>query len=110
MAVGLSGLCLAHCVLTIVLVSTLSVAGTVLTDPSVHELGLTVAVALAAVALGQGFAAHRAVRPALVGIGGLMLMAAGLVVPHGLLEVVATIAGVLVLAGAHLMNARLRSR
>ena len=45
----------------------------------------------------------------MVGLAGLMLMACGLVVPHGWAEVAATVAGVSVLAVAHLMNARARA-
>ena len=108
-AVGLSGLCIVHCVLSVVLVSMLSTAGTFLTDPSFHEVGLAGAVMLGAVALGQGYAAHRAVRPAIVGVVGLALMTTGLIVEHGWPEVAVTIAGVVVLAVAHLMNARART-
>ena len=109
MAVGLSGLCVLHCVLSVVLVAALSGFGTFLTDPMIHRLGLAGAVVLGSVALGQGYLMHRAKRPAQVGLVGLMLMALGLVVPHGWAEVAATVAGVSVLAIAHLMNARARA-
>ena len=109
MAVGLSGLCVLHCVLSVLLVAALSLSSSFLADPRIHEYGLIGAVMLAAIALGQGYARHRAVRPALVGLGGLALMTAGLFAPHGWLEVVITIAGVSVLALAHLMNSRARA-
>jgi hypothetical protein len=109
MAVGLSGLCIIHCVLSVVFVALLSGAGTFLTNPIIHRVGLFGAVLLAAFALGQGYLAHRATRPALVGVVGLGLMTAGLFAPHGWTEVAATVAGVIVLATAHLMNARARA-
>ncbi len=108
-AVGLSGLCVVHCVASIVVVSVLSTAGTFLTSPAIHEIGLAGAVMLGALALWQGYSVHRQRRPAMIGLVGLALMTCGLFVPHGWAEVVATIAGVSVLAGAHLMNARARA-
>lgn len=105
-AVGLSGLCVLHCVASVVLVSALSVLGDALGDPLIHRVGLAAAMLLAAVALGQGYRAHRAAAPALVGMAGVALMALGLVVSHGLAEVAATVAGVSLLAAAHLLNTR----
>ena len=109
MAVGLSGLCVLHCVLSVVLVSAISVAGDALGNPVIHRVGLFAALVLAAVALGQGYLAHRAVAPALVGLGGVVLMASGLMVGHGMAEVALTIAGVVVLAAAHLLNGRVKT-
>jgi hypothetical protein len=109
LAIGLSGICLVHCVLSVLLVATLSGSATLFTDPAIHRLGLGAAVVLAAIALGYGYAEHRATRPALVGLAGLAAMAAGLFAPHGWLEVVLTVGGVSVLAIAHLMNARSRA-
>ena len=109
LAVGLSGLCVLHCVLGVVLVSTLSLGGAFFADPHIHEFGLMGAVALGAVALGQGYLAHRAIVPACIGAGGLLLMTLGLLVPHGWGEVVLTIAGVCVLALGHVMNVRARA-
>jgi hypothetical protein len=109
MAVGLSGLCVIHCILSVIFVAVLSGAGTLLTDPIIHRIGLLGAVVLAALALGQGYMKHRAVRPALLGLTGLGLMIAGLFAPHGWVEVAATVAGVSILAAAHLMNARARA-
>ena len=109
MAVGLSGLCILHCVLSVVLVAALSGVGTLFTDPLFHRLGLMGAVVLAALALGQGYARHRARGPLVIGLAGLSLMSAGLVAPHGWVEVALTVGGVTVLAVAHLMNARLRA-
>lgn len=109
MAVGLSGLCVLHCVLSVLLVAALSGGATFFTDPLIHRIGLGGAVVLAAVALGYGYAEHRATRPALIGLGGLAAMTAGLFAPHGWPEIALTVGGVSVLAVAHLMNARLKA-
>ena len=105
-AVGLSGACLVHCVVSLLLVATLTGAGAWFTAPIIHRLGLALALLLGMVALGQGYLAHRALRPALIGAAGIALMALGLVVPHGLPEVCATVAGVSLLALGHLLNSR----
>ena len=106
MAVGLSGLCLVHCVASVVLVSGLAMVGDVLGDPLIHRAGLAGATLLACVALAQGYRAHRAVGPAMLGLCGIALMAFGLVAAHGVAEVAATVIGVTVLAAAHLLNRR----
>lgn len=108
MAIGLSAMCIVHCVLSVVLVALLSSA-TFLTDPIVHRVGLVGAVLLAAVALRQGYISHRARRPAIVGLVGLALMTFALFLPHGWAEAAATVSGVSILALAHLMNVRTRA-
>lgn len=105
LAIGLSGMCVVHCVLSVVLVAVLS-GTTFLTDPIVHRVGLVGAVLLAAVALRQGYVSHGARRPTVIGLAGLTLMTSALFLPHGWIEVVATVTGVSILAVAHLMNAR----
>lgn len=109
MAVGLSGLCVVHCLLSVAFVALLSGAGTFLTNPLIHRFGLFGAIVLAAFALGQGYRSHRALRPALIGVTGIAVMTLGLIAPHGWGEVAATVVGVCVLATAHLMNARARA-
>ena len=106
LAVSLSGLCLVHCVLSLILVPVLAGAAEVLGNPIIHEGGLMLAMLLGALALGQGYLRHRARRPALLGLVGLALMMRALDVPHGGWEAVLTIVGVSVLAVAHLLNAR----
>lgn len=108
LAIGLSAMCIVHCVLSVALVALLSSA-TFLTDPIVHRTGLVGAVLLAAVALRQGYIAHRARGPAIVGLVGLSLMTGALFMPHGWTEAAATIVGVSILAFAHLMNVRSRA-
>ncbi|MDB5737112.1 MAG: hypothetical protein JWO65_780 [Sphingomonas bacterium] len=104
-AIGLSSLCLVHCIATVALTATLASAGAALANPAWHEIGFTFAILLGAVALGRGYAVHRHIRPLLVGVAGLGLMALGLILPHGGPEIATTMAGVLLLAAAHRLNA-----
>lgn len=105
-AIGLSGLCVVHCLATVALTATLASAGAALADPAWHEAGFLLAIAIGAVALGRGFRLHRERLPLALGGGGLALMASGLFVPHGGAEIGATVAGVTLLAFAHRLNAR----
>ena len=57
-AMGLSGLCLVHCVGTTVLLALLSAAGGVLGAPIIHEVGLSLAMVMGAIALGRGILEH----------------------------------------------------
>lgn len=105
-AIGLSGICLVHCLASAVVLTLLASAGGLLLHPLVHEIGLALAIVLAAVALGRGWLQHRAVRPALVGLAGLGLMAGALTVHHGLGETALTIVGVGLVALGHHLNRR----
>ncbi len=102
----LSGLCLLHCVLGIVIVSALGLGGGALLAPQVHRIGLALAVTIGVVALGTGFLRHGRSAPMALGALGLALMAAALATGHGLGEAVLTIGGVSLLAAAHLWNLR----
>src|SRR3546814_5417497 len=66
-AMTLSGLCLVHCLAGIVLFSTFTVLGDVLVSPLVHEIGLGIAIVLAAWALGRGYLRHHRLFPAAMG-------------------------------------------
>jgi hypothetical protein len=105
-AIALSGLCLAHCVATVIVVSVLATAGGALLHPLIHEMGLVLAIVLAAIGLGRGAIAHRQPLPALVGIAGLSAMAGGLMVEHGPKELALTVVGVGLVALAHTLNRR----
>ena len=105
-AIGLSGLCLAHCIGTAFVVVLLASAGGILLHPVIHEIGLACAIALAALGLGRGFIAHRYFLPASIGGAGLATMAGALMVPHGGTEIVFTIIGVSLVALAHHLNGR----
>ena len=103
-AMGLSGLCVVHCVATTVLLALVASAGGMLGQPIIHEVGLTLAMIIGAVALGRGVVEHGFILPAAVGSVGLAIMAAALTLPHDGSEAAATICGVLVLALGHRLN------
>jgi uncharacterized membrane protein len=105
-AIGLSGLCLAHCVGTAVLVALLSSAGGMLLHPAIHEIGLSIAMLFGAIALGQGVLRHGYAVPAWVGSLGLGVMAGALTMEHGETETIYTIIGVLIVALGHDLNRR----
>lgn len=102
----LSGLCALHCLLSIVLVSVLGLGGQALLAPEIHEIGLALAIAIGAVTIGIGVLRHGRLSPLLIGAVGLALMALALTVPHGAEEALLTIAGVALVAAAHIRNLR----
>lgn len=106
-AIGLSALCAVHCVATILLLGALSSLGHFFADPIIHEVGLALAVVVGALALGAGMRRHRSFGPMVIGGAGLLVMAAALFVPHGASESVLTVIGVVLVAGAHLLNMRM---
>jgi hypothetical protein len=106
MGIVLSGLCAVHCLLGLVLVSLLGLGGEALLDPSIHRIGLSLAVAVGALTLGLGALRHGQLAPLAIGAGGLALMTAGLLVQHGPAEALLTIAGVALVATAHILNLR----
>jgi hypothetical protein len=104
LAMGLSGLCLVHCLATAVLLGLLSAAGGVLGAPIIHEVGLTLAMILGAIALGRGIMEHGFMMPSAVGGLGLGVMAGALSLPHDGTEAAYTVVGVMVLALGHRLN------
>ena len=111
-AIGLSGLCVIHCIGTSVLLALMSAAGGALLHPAIHEVGLSLAIVLGGVALGRGVLEHGYMIPAAVGAFGLGMMAGALALPHegthALLggEALWTVLGVGVLAFGHDLNYR----
>ncbi|HYI64003.1 MAG TPA: MerC domain-containing protein [Allosphingosinicella sp.] len=105
-AIGLSGLCLVHCIATAVLVMMLASAGGLLVDPRIHEVGLMLAMLLGAIGLGRGAMIHGFMLPVAIGGLGLGTMAGSLTLGHGLEEVFYSVFGVLVLALGHDLNRR----
>jgi hypothetical protein len=103
-AMGLSGLCLVHCIGTAVLLGLLASAGGLLGRPIIHEVGLTLAMIIGAFALGRGVREHGFVLPAMVGVTGLSIMAYALTLPEGAHEPLYTVAGVMILALGHRLN------
>ncbi len=102
----LSGLCALHCVAGLVLVSVLGLGGGVLLAPSIHRVGLALAIGVGAVTIGLGVRRHGKMAPLALGATGLALMGAGLFAPHGAGEAALTIAGVALVAAAHVLNLR----
>lgn len=110
LAIGLSGLCAVHCLATAVLVALAASAGGLLLSPVIHEVGLTVAIGLGAVALGRGIFQHGYMMPAAVGALGLGVMAGAISLPHdGSGETLFTLIGVGLLALGHDLNRRAAS-
>jgi hypothetical protein len=105
-AIGLSGLCLVHCLASAVFVAVLASAGGILLSPVIHEVGLLVAIGLGVLALGRGILEHGFMMPAAVGGLGLGVMAGALSLPHDGAEMMYTIVGVAILALGHDLNRR----
>ena len=103
-AIGLSGLCMVHCLASAVVIGLLASASGILGAPWIHEVGLAVAMALGAVALGRGVLIHGFLLPWAVGWLGLGVMAGALTMPHDGSEAVFTIVGVALLALGHQLN------
>ncbi|MGZ2411677.1 MerC mercury resistance protein [Sphingomonas sp. F9_3S_D5_B_2] len=103
-AMGLSGLCLVHCVGTAVLVGVLASASGFLGRPIIHEVGLALAMILGTIALGRGLLDHGFLLPSSVGSLGLGVMAGALSLPEGGHEAIYTVVGVMILALGHRLN------
>ncbi len=106
LAIGLSGLCMIHCVASVVLVTLLASAGGVLLHPAIHEIGLLLAVIIGTLALGMGVMRHGLMLPTAIGGLGIGVMAGSLAVPHGGTEAAFAVFGVLLVALAHDLNRR----
>jgi len=108
-AIALSGLCVVHCIASAVLLAMLSAAGGLLLNPLFHEIGLSIAILLGAVALGRGVMEHGYIMPAAMGSFGLGIMAGAMSLPHegghGA-ETLWTVIGVGLLAFGHDLNRR----
>jgi hypothetical protein len=104
MAIGLSGLCLVHCVATSVLLAALASAGGMLGSDWIHEVGLSLAMVMGALALGRGIFEHGYTLPSAVGGLGLGVMAGALTLPHDGTEAVFTMVGVGIVALGHRLN------
>jgi hypothetical protein len=112
-AIGLSGLCLLHCLALPFFAGALPLLMP-FAESHLHAQMLYFAVPLSAVAIGIGYSRHRNPRVVLAAITGIMLLSVGATVAHGSLGLVAdrlfTISGSLVLAAAHLWNGLLSRR
>lgn len=107
MAIGLSGLCVVHCIASSVFIALASTAGGLLLNPLFHEVGLTIAIGFGILALGRGIFTHGYMIPAVVGSFGLGIMAGAVSLPHdGGSETMWTLLGVAILALGHDLNRR----
>ena len=103
-AIGLSGLCLVHCLGTTVWLAMLASAGGMLGAHWIHEVGLTLAMVMGAIALGRGILEHGYTMPSAVGGLGLGVMWGALTLPHDGTEALYTMVGVAILALGHRLN------
>ena len=103
-AIGLSGLCMVHCLATAVFLGLLASAGGLLGSPWIHEVGLSLAMILGGLALGRGIYQHGFMMPSAVGGLGLGVMAGALSMPHDGSEALYTVVGVSILALGHQLN------
>ena len=106
LAIGLSGLCLVHCVASAVFVAMLASAGGMLLDPVIHEVGMMLALGLGLFGLGRGIWDHGFMLPAAIGGLGLGIMAGALTLDHHDGGTLYSIVGVLILALGHDLNRR----
>ncbi len=109
LAIGLSGLCVLHCLGSAILLGLLASAGNLLGNPIFHEIGLTLAIIMGALAIGLGAMEHEYLLPVAMGGLGLGIMAGAMTLDHGLQESVYTIIGVGILALGHDLNYRARN-
>ena len=106
LAIGLSGLCLVHCLASAIVLAVLSAAGGLLLSPVFHEVGLVLAIGLGSIALGRGVIDHGFMMPVAVGSVGLGVMAGALTMHHDGMEAVYTMIGVAIVALGHDLNRR----
>ena len=104
MAIGLSGICVVHCLATSVLLALVASAGSMLGADWIHEVGLGLAMIMGAISLGRGILEHGYSMPSAVGGLGLGVMAGALTLPHNGTEAVYTVVGVSILALGHRLN------
>ena len=105
-AIGVSGLCVVHCIGSAVLLAVLASAGGLLVDPIFHEVGMMIALVLGIIGLGRGIVVHGFMLPAAIGSLGLGMMAGTLSMQHGGINTIYSIVGVMMLALGHDLNRR----
>lgn len=104
--IWLSGLCAAHCLVTVLFVSSVGVGAHILLEPVIHKVGLLLAALIAAIAIGWGAVQHGRRAPLAAAGLGLALMAAAVMGPHGFMETALSAAGVSLVALGHALNLR----
>lgn len=109
LAVGLSLTCLVHCLALPVLIALLPAWSAWLDVPeSFHLFVLAVAVPFSLTVLLRARRLRPDPAPLRIAVGGLSLMALGLLMPGEAGEAVVTSIGAMLLAGAHILNWRRR--
>jgi hypothetical protein len=112
-AIGLSGLCLLHCLALPFFVGVLPMLMP-FAESHLHAQMLYFAVPLSVIAVGIGYSRHRSPRVIVAAAAGLALLIVGATVAHGSLGILAdrlfTVSGSVVLAAAHLWNGLLSRR
>lgn len=108
MAIGASVLCLVHCLLLPVLIVLLPTLAVFLAIPEAFHLwALAFAIPTSALALTTGYCRHRRIRPTMIALPGLFLLAMGaLFAPTESAETMLSVAGALLLALGHGLNWR----
>lgn len=108
MAVGASALCLIHCLaLPLVIAALPALAARLDLGEGFHLAVLAFALPVSGFALVEGWRRHRGVMPLIVGAVGLVLLGAGVAFEDMVaVETGVTVAGSLLLAGAHVANWR----
>lgn len=110
-AIGASIVCLIHCAGLPLLLAALPVVSKLVPLPAAFHLWvLALAVPASGFTLLHGARQHRMLRLPVAGGSGLLLLAAGALVASLWWETVLTLAGSLLLVGAHVANWRLRHR
>jgi hypothetical protein len=103
-SMGLSGLCVVHCLLLPFLVAALPFLGALTRTEWVHQVLILIAAPLTALAFWRVKAWTKPEIAAMMIIGVLLLAAAAFIPALDAYEVVISVSGALSLAGAHLMN------
>jgi hypothetical protein len=108
-AIGLSSLCLVHCLATPLLLILLPAASLSFAFPASFHLWMVLAaIPVSILALRSGHRHHRHILPTLFASAGLCFLSYGAIfATTARLELVLTVFGALLLAGAHLWNGRL---
>lgn len=106
MGLIVSGLCMVHCLAGLILIGLLGLGGGLLLHPAIHRVGLILAVVIGAATIGANALRHGHRLPLALGASGLLLMAGAIVSDHGAGEAMLTIAGVALVASAHIINMR----
>ncbi|QTD56887.1 MerC domain-containing protein [Parasphingorhabdus cellanae] len=111
LALLLSGLCLFHCLgLPLLLIAIPALAAVLTVPESVHFYLVITALPLSVIVLVLGRRQHKSFIPLAMGIIGLLFMTAALTEQYRSDEITLTVIGATILALAHIINWKRRSR